>query len=597
LNGESLAGLQILFNHMPVSEALVGRQFANFSIRRLLGRGGMAEVYYGWDVKLERPVALKIIDARYRNDPLYAQRFVHEARAMAAWHHPNIIPIYYADDEAGYTYYVMEYIQGMDLEQILNEYKDRNELIPHADAIRIGRAAADALDYAHRHGVIHRDVKPSNLLISADNRVVLTDFGLALSIQIGSIGSVFGSPHYIAPEQARNSSQAVPQSDLYALSVILYQMLTGALPFDDPSPASLAVQHLTLDPPPPRQINPSLSAQVEAVLLTGLSKSPSQRFQSGKELMDALEAALNVTAQTSPYLPQKTAGAETAEPPSPRLSQTSLLEIVAEGQEVTAPGLPGETSGLKPIKLPVKPSLLAILGIGCGAIIVLGGLAFLITSLLLNPNRQRVQANALPIATETLPALTSTILPTQSIPPSQTAVPAAIIPTSTYPAEETQVTSTLTPPTETLPAPTFTIVVTNPPPHRSDGDLFIMYYDDTGFYIKNLSGKDRSVFPLAFERLDNNGKPVNRVEGWYWGNIYSKFRANYCLVLEILNFTDHLSPKECKNRYLVIRTPTLDSGMIFWTKEKNSKEFRVLWNDEEVGRCKIAEGTCEVYLP
>ena len=124
-----------------------------------------------------------------------------------------------------------------------------------------------------------------------------------------------------------------------------------------------------------------------------------------------------------------------------------------------------------------------------------------------------------------------------------------------------------------------------------------MYYDETGFYIKNLSGKDRSVYPLAFERLDKGGKPVTRVEGWYWGNIYPTFRANYCLVLEILNLTDHLSPAECKNRYLVIRTPTLDSGMIFWTKEKDYKEFRVLWNDEEVGRCKIAEHTCEVYLP
>jgi len=569
----------------------------------------MAEVYYGWDVKLERPVALKFIDARYRKDPLYVQRFVREARAMAAWHHPNIIPIYYADDEAGYTYYVMEYIQGMDLEQILNEYKDRNELIPHADAIRVGRAAANALDFAHRHGVIHRDVKPSNLLISADNRVVLTDFGLALSNQIDSIGSVFGSPQYIAPEQARNSSQAIPQSDLYALSVILYQMLTGALPFDDPSPASLAIQHLTLDPPPPRQVNPSLSAQVEAVLLKGLSKSPGQRFQSGKELMDALEDALNVTAHTSPYLPQKTAGAETAEPPSPRLSQTSLVEIATERQEAAVPSLPRETSEQKPTKILVKPSLFAFLSIGCGAIIVLGGLAFLITTILLNPNRQKVQANALPIATETLPAATSTLPRTQTIPPSRTAAPVAVIPSSTYPAEEIQVTSTLTPPPETSPTPTFTpppetspvptftIAVKKNPTQRPDGDLFVMYYDETGFYIKNLSGKDRSVYPLAFELLDNNGKPVTRVEGWYWGNIYSKFRANYCLVLEILNFTEHLSPKECKNRYLVIRTPTLDSGMIFWTKEKNSKEFRVFWNDEEVGRCKIAEGTCEVYLP
>jgi hypothetical protein len=163
--------------------------------------------------------------------------------------------------------------------------------------------------------------------------------------------------------------------------------------------------------------------------------------------------------------------------------------------------------------------------------------------------------------------------------------------------DEVLVTSTPTLPIEIPPVHTSTNPDENSPPPPLDGDLFVMYYDETGFYIKNLSGKDRSVFPLAFERLDNNGKPINRVEGWYWGNIYSKFRADFCLVLEILNRTDHLNPPECKNRYLVIRTPTLDSGMIFWTKEKGSKEFRVFWNDEEVGRCKIAEETCEIYLP
>jgi tRNA A-37 threonylcarbamoyl transferase component Bud32 len=575
---------------MPVTETLVGRRFANFHIRRLLGRGGMAEVYYGWDVKLERPVALKVIDARYRDDPLYAERFVNEARAMASWHHPNIIPIYYADEEAGYTYYVMEYVQGMDLEQILDEYKDRNELIPHADAMRIGRAAADALDYAHRHGVIHRDVKPSNLLISADDRVVLTDFGLALSMQTGSIGAVFGSPHYIAPEQARDSSQAVPQSDLYSLAVILYQMLTGELPFDDPSPASLAIQHLTLDPPPPRQINPGLSKAVEAVLLVALSKSPSHRFQTGAELMDAIEVALEVPVQTAPYLAQDMAGAEEH---APRLSQTSLPEIVAEKLEATAPVILDEISE----PAPKKPGLLPVMGIGCTALLVLAGLAFLVASLLLNPVRQRSQVITSAIATQTLPALIATWLPTQNIPPGQTAQPAVILPTGTDAPVAIPATSTLPSTPEASPTPTLTEPAEQPPPPREDGDPFVMYYDETGFYIKNLSGKDRSVYPLAFEQLDKDGKPVNRVEGWYWGNIYSKFRADYCLVLEILTRTDHLSPPECKNRHLVIRTPTYDSGMIFWIKEKNYREFRVLWDDQEVGRCKIEEKYCEVYLP
>jgi hypothetical protein len=225
----------------------------------------------------------------------------------------------------------------------------------------------------------------------------------------------------------------------------------------------------------------------------------------------------------------------------------------------------------------------------------------------LNPVRRRAQANAL-LATQTIAALALTPIdtptgalsstPTLSIPPSQTAPqPAATLPTSTQAAEEIPATDTLSPTHESSPTPTVTLPAEDPPPPQTDGDLFAMYYDETGFYIKNLSGKDRSVYPLAFEQLDKDGKPVKRVEGWYWGNIYSKFRADYCLVLEILTRTDHLSPPECKNRYLVIRTPTYESGMIFWIKEKNYREFRVLWDDDEVGRCKIAEQYCEVYLP
>ncbi len=582
---------------MPASEILVGRRLANFHILKLLGRGGMAEVYYGWDVKLDRPVAIKVIDTRSRNDPLYAQRFVHEARAIAAWHHPNIIPIYYADDEAGYIYYVMEYIQGMDLEQILNEYSDRNELIPHADVIRIGRAAADAIDYAHRHGVIHRDVKPSNLLISTDSRVVLTDFGLAFSIQKGSIGAVFGSPHYIAPEQARDSSQVVPQSDLYALAVILYQMLTGALPFDDPSPTALALQHLTLDPPRPRQINSGLSQEVEDVLLRGLSKGPDDRYRSGKELMDALAAALNVIIPTSPYLPQKNSAVETAQTASPRLSQISLAQIVDERREATALFSPGAVS--EPIRkmVPGVPTQLTRFWIGCGVLILLGAMGFFLAALLLNPDRPCAQAVAPVLTFEVDTARSATVQPTQTIPPIQTVEIVAVIPTRVQPATEIPAASTIAEPTEIPPSPTLNSPPDAPPPGRPDGDLFVMYYDKTGFYIKNLSGKDRSVYPLAFELLGKDDNPVVRMEGWYWGNIYSKFRADYCMVLEILELTEHLSPKECNDLYLVYRRPIQNSGVIFWIKDKDAKEFRVLWAGEEVGRCKIDEKYCEVYLP
>jgi len=280
-------------------DPLIGHQFANFRIERLIGRGGMAQVYYGQDVSLQRPVAIKIIDARFRGHAAYAERFVREAQTVATWRHENILQVFYADEEDGVYYFVMEYIDGLDLAQLLAHYAADGELMPFDDVIRIGRAVAGALDYAHERGVIHRDVKPSNVMISSDDRVVLMDFGLAMDVQQGSLGETFGTPHYIAPEQARRSADAVPQSDLYALGVVLYEMLTGSVPFDDPSPASLALQHLTLAPPPPRKINPDLNAQTEHVLLKALSKSPEERYQTGAELIDALAASLRADPATA----------------------------------------------------------------------------------------------------------------------------------------------------------------------------------------------------------------------------------------------------------------------------------------------------------
>jgi uncharacterized repeat protein (TIGR01451 family) len=276
---------------MP-EDPLIGRQLANFRIERLIKRGGMARVYYGQDVKLERPVAIKVIDFQYRDNPTYAERFVREARAVATWRHENIVQVYYADDQAGLYYFCMEYIDGLDLGELLASCAQAGERMPHEEVLRIGRAIASALDYAHGEGVIHRDIKPSNVMVAKDDRVVLTDFGLALDVHRGSLGEAFGSAHYIAPEQAQSSANAVPQSDLYSLGVILYQMLTGVVPFDDPSPTSVALQHLTVPPPSPCRNNPDLGKEVEAVLLKALSKAPGDRYQSGAELMNALEQAL-----------------------------------------------------------------------------------------------------------------------------------------------------------------------------------------------------------------------------------------------------------------------------------------------------------------
>jgi tRNA A-37 threonylcarbamoyl transferase component Bud32 len=272
-------------------DPLIGRRLANFKIERPLGRGGMAQVYYGQDIKLNRAVAIKVIDTHYRDNPTYAQRFLREAQTIANWHHENIIQIYYADVEDGLYYYVMEYIDS-DLEKLLAQAKLNHERLPVDEVLHIGRSIAAALDYAHSKQVIHRDVKPSNVLIDPEWRVVLTDFGLALEVENGSLGEAVGSPHYVAPEQAHSSASAVPQSDLYALGIILYQMLAGRAPFIDSSAMAVAVQHMQATVPQPRQFNPALNRATETVLLKALSKKPADRYPTGQALMEALEAAL-----------------------------------------------------------------------------------------------------------------------------------------------------------------------------------------------------------------------------------------------------------------------------------------------------------------
>jgi len=275
-----------------MTNTLIGQELANFRIEKHLGRGGMADVYYGIDINLERPVALKVVDARHRDDPGYAKRFVREAQAIAKLRHEHVIQVYQAGEVEGLYYFAMEFIDGQGLDELLAEYKEKKQRLAFTEALRIGRAFASALDYAHEQGIVHRDVKPSNLLIGQDERITLTDFGLAMDVEQGSMGEVFGSALYIAPEQARRSSDAVPQSDLYSLGIIMYEILTGRVPFDDPSPTAAAVQHLTVEPPHPHEFNPDLTEETAHVLLKALNKKPDERYQTGQAYLDALERAL-----------------------------------------------------------------------------------------------------------------------------------------------------------------------------------------------------------------------------------------------------------------------------------------------------------------
>ena len=229
---------------------------------------GSHAYYRALDTRRQRTVALKVIDPLQRNDPSQVDRFIREARLIAqAGRHPNIVRVDHYGEDQGVLYIAMEYIDGADLGVVARSYHREGERMPFDEILSITADLCSALDHLHSHGVIHRDLKPSNILLDRSGRAVLTDFGIALFTPTGTLGEVFGSPHYIAPEQAVSSAQACPQSDLYALGVVLFELFTGKLPFDAENPVNLAMLHMAQPPPAPRSFRPELSPAVERVVL------------------------------------------------------------------------------------------------------------------------------------------------------------------------------------------------------------------------------------------------------------------------------------------------------------------------------------------
>jgi serine/threonine protein kinase len=304
-------------------DPLIGRKLGDYTILRLLGRGGMSRVYVGYDENLDRYAAVKVIsgDASTMDEAEYARRFQAEARAIARLRHPNIVGIYQFGRSRGIYYMAQVLLEGADLRALLRGYAERNLRMPPAEIVRVVRDVADALDYAHEQGVIHRDVKPSNIMLERrTGRAILMDFGLALSVPEGTLGDTFGSAHYIAPEQAISSARAVPQSDLYSLGVVVYEMATGTVPFDDPSVMNVALKHLNEPPPPPSLHNPDLPSAVEQVILRALEKDPARRFRTGAAFADALARAFaDAPARLSqgPTIAEMLRWQATAREPSP----------------------------------------------------------------------------------------------------------------------------------------------------------------------------------------------------------------------------------------------------------------------------------------
>ncbi len=274
-----------------------------YEVQELIGQGGMALVYRARDRVLDRPVAVKILRPEYTTDANLVARFQREARAAANLVYPNIVAVYDVGQDGTNYYIVMEYVAGPTLKDIIRQRAP----LSVEQALKTAEQVCMALEYAHRHGVIHRDIKPQNILLNEDEEVVkVTDFGIAKSIldpETTADRLALGTVKYISPEQARGV-EVVPQSDLYSLGVVLYEMLTGQQPFDGETPVSIARQHADARPRSPRQLNPYIPPPVETIILRALAKDPRERFASAREMRLSLERYRLAGAEVTGPLPQ-----------------------------------------------------------------------------------------------------------------------------------------------------------------------------------------------------------------------------------------------------------------------------------------------------
>jgi tetratricopeptide (TPR) repeat protein len=378
------------FDAMAVSAGLLPDRYTG---AQSIGRGGMGEIFRATDTTLGRAVAVKVLEQRYAQDPAVRERFTREALAVARLSgNPNIVTIYDVGEWRERPFIVMEYLSGGSLEQKLRAEGPQ----PPRQALEWLEQAANALDIAHREGVIHRDVKPANLLLDRLGRVHVADFGIASAAGLDSLtqtGTVLGTASYLSPEQAQGE-RTTAASDLYSLGVVAFELLTGRRPFEGPSAAAEAVAHVTSEVPSVRDVNPSIPRELDPVFAKALAKDPAERYGSCAEFVAALRASL-----------EEAAGATV---------------ITAPARVRQAPVRPAPARRTPPWLWPAA-ALLALAAIGGGAAAALLGAG----------NRQAQPPQQPTVSVKTVTQLGTTVVTTApAAPPPTTATTAAAAPTS-----------------------------------------------------------------------------------------------------------------------------------------------------------------------
>ena len=355
-----------------MTEILLGERYV---VGPLLGRGGMAEVRRGRDIRLERDVAIKRLRPDLAGDAIFQARFRREAQAAAGLNHPNIVSVHDTGEQfdapAGVEipYIVMELVVGHTLRDIL---RDGRKIQPER-ALELVTSVLNALDYSHRHGIVHRDIKPANIMVTANGQVKVMDFGIARAVSdtaasMTQTAAVIGTPQYLSPEQIRGET-VDRRADIYATGCLLYELLTGRPPFQGDEPVSLAYQHVRERPTPPSQLDPMVSPEMDAIVLRALEKDPANRYQTAKEMADDISRLLagqQVTAliPTPPLTDRTIAADPTQLLTSPGGPTTTGSTTVADDDE-EAGAKPRSHKGL----ISLIASLVVVLVAGIGVLV------------------------------------------------------------------------------------------------------------------------------------------------------------------------------------------------------------------------------------
>ncbi len=422
-------------------DELINRTLGGYQIIEQIGIGGMATVYKAYQASMDRYVAVKVLPRQLAEDPNFLARFEQEARTIARLENKNILPVYDYGTQEGYTYLVMRYVGQGTLKDLTSQGP-----LPLPTAVDFLEQIAEALQYAHDKGVIHRDVKTSNVLIDEHQQCYLTDFGIAKlaasSAHFTASGALIGTPSYMSPEQC--SGMAIDhRSDLYSLGIVLYEMLTGAVPYQAETPVAIVLMHMQSPLPSPRQVNPNIPESVEKVVFRALAKSPEERYQSARDFAQALRRALEEATDSA-----------TLSLPTPQTTRTASAGVRVSTRAATPTQLPTPTapasSGVRTytLRLTKKRVFLA-------ALLLLGGL------LVLGALSKRRES---PLATT--PNTATASQPTETALPEETAAPPTAAAVAQHPTQLPTPSATATlPPTAspTLPPTEATEVAALPP--------------------------------------------------------------------------------------------------------------------------------------